>query len=272
MKIPRQLRYRFHRHVTSWLPRSFARSDRPLSIVMPLAEKDVARAGIALAAQRRHLMHPIEAIVVPGQKSALIAKFCADEGLRYIDETELLPRAVLDLDYRFKGYNLNGWIRQQVLKLTAPSYVDAELIAVFDADTVLLRDISFFDGARQILFTADEYVASYHAMTQKLLGPGPRPKRSFVAHFMLLQRDLLLALTSEIEARHGCGLVEAILKNLDTGIAASLSEYELYGTYVTQRHPARATQRYWYNVKAKTLGKLTLGAARRFNSVSDHVY
>ena len=88
---------------------------------------------------------------------------------------------------------------------------------------------------------------------------------------MLFQRDVLAELTRDIEARHGCGLVSAILKNLDTTTVAGLSEYELYGNYLMHTRPGAACTRYWYNVKAKTLGRSAC-AARRFNSISDHVY
>ena len=272
MKLPRQLRYRLHRHVISWWPRRYAASARPVTVLMPLAVKDLARAHVALGALREHLLHPIERVVVPGQKSAEIARFCADHGAVYVDETEVLPRAVLDLDYTARGYNLNGWMRQQILKLTAPSYAGAGDFAVFDSDTVLLRGVSFFEGARQILFTADEYVGDYHAMNERLLGPLPRQPRSFVAHFMLFQADVLAELTRAVEARQGCSLTEAVLKNLDRSTVSGLSEYELYGNFLMHTRPDAACARYWYNVKAKSLRPGARFSARRFNSVSDHVY
>ena len=276
LAVPRQLRRHFHAYVTSWLPRAYTRSDRPLAILMPLAAKDVARAGRCIAALRAHVAHPITRIVVPGQDDARVRAFCRDHGLDYRNEKELLPPSILGLAYAPGGYNLNGWIRQQMLKLTAADYLDDDNILAFDSDTLLLRGLSFFQGERQVLFTSDEYQPSYHAMTQRLLGPLRRHPRSFIAHGMLLQRRYLREMTQAIVARHGGELASAIVAQLDRSVAAGLSEYELYGTWLFNRHRDSFVSRYWYNAKAKTIGldaDAPLAARhRRFNSISDHIY
>ena len=223
---------------------------------------------------RAHLRHPIAEIVVPGQDHDDLRAFCAGIGVRYVNEKEALPGSVLDFDYAIGGLDMNGWIRQQMLKLLAFRFLDAENVLVFDADTFLMRDISLFEGNRQVLFLADEYTGSFHAMTEKLLGPAPRHKRSFIAHFMLFQRDLMAGLESGIGRHCGCGMVEAILGRLDRTITASLSEFELYGNYLHRFHPERFAGRYWYNIKiapgdARGLEELERRFGR-FNSVSAH--
>jgi aminopeptidase N len=61
----------------SFLPRHYPRSDKPLTIMIPLAEKDVARAGRAVETLRLHVLHPVSEIVVAGQDSDAIRAFCA---------------------------------------------------------------------------------------------------------------------------------------------------------------------------------------------------
>ncbi len=243
---------------------------------MPLAVKDIDNARLALASLRRHVLHPVENIVVAGQDHQDIRDFCADESIRYINENDVLPDRVKNLSYTLRGVNMNGWIRQQVLKLTAFHYLSATHILVYDSDTMLVRDISFFEGNKQIFFLSDEYNKNYHAMTQRLIGPIVRHPRSFVSHFMMLQRDLVVALENQIEHHMGMGMVEAILARLDRSVYSSLSEFELYGNYVHTFAPERMTTRYWYNVKIKAGNGLTLEQVRaensRFNSVSAHIH
>ena len=276
LKIPRQLRRRFHSWVWAYVPRSYPASSRPVSIVMPLAVKDIEKATRSIAALRLHLRHPIAEIVVPGQDHDDLRAFCARAGVRYVNEKDVLPRSVLDFDYAIGALNMNGWIRQQMLKLLAFGYVEADSILVFDADTFLVRDLSFFEDDRQLLFVADEYTQGYHALTEALLGPLQRHPRSFVAHFMLFQRDLMAAMQAEVERRCGLPFVEAALANIDRSRTDGMSEYEIYGNFLHSRHPGRFATRYWYNVKVDPGNLESLAQLRakygRFNSVSAHLH
>lgn len=143
LTVPRLLRRRFHKLIWSHAPRRFPRSDKPLAIVIPLAVKDLVKAQRCVEALRRHVLHPIREIVVPGQNHPDIAAFCARLGLRYVDENDVLPREVLELAYTPGGLKMNGHIRQQMLKLSAWRYVEGDNFLVFDADTFLMRDLSF---------------------------------------------------------------------------------------------------------------------------------
>ena len=277
LKIPRQLRRRAHEILLSRLPRATPASDRAVTVLIPLAAKDVAKAERCVAAIRRHLQHPVTEIVVAGQDHPAVRAFCAAAGVRFVSEKDVLPQSVLDLDYLLGGtLDMNGHIRQQMLKLLAFRTLDADNVLVFDADTFLVRDISLFDGDRQILFLADEYTGVFQIMMEKLIGPFRRHPRSFIAHFMLFQRDLMAGLEAVIEKHCGCGMIEAILTRLDRTITASLSEYELYGNYLHRFHPERFSGRYWYNIKiapddARGLDELERRHGR-FNSVSAHVH
>lgn len=275
--VVRRLRSAVYRYGLAWLPRSYPPSDVPLSIVVPMAEKDLVLGPHCLAHLKQHLQHPITRIVVPGQKSKALADFCRDNGYQYIDENDLLPDCIKTLAYQADGRNRNGWIRQQTLKLSSFNYVDGELVFVCDSDTIFLRPFSMLEGSRQVLFEADEYIDSYHDMSMRLLGPHARYRWSFVTHCMLFQRPIMQALHREIEARHGMAWQEAIVKCLDTSVGAGMAEFELYGNYVYTRYPDAFIGRYWYNRKVPLRGARDVELAeadwrlRRFNSVSDHV-
>lgn len=126
------------------------------------------------------------------------------------------------------------------------------------------------------MFLADEFTPNYHALTQKVLGPGPRHPRSFIAHFMLMQRDLLQAMEARALAQCGMGLVAATLAHLDRNSSSSMSEYEMYGNFLNRHHRDRFVTRYWYNVNVEPHTTASLDELRarhgRMNSVSAHVH
>ena len=242
---------------------------------MPLAVKDLSIAGHSIAGIRRHLQHPLTEVVVAGQAHPDLRDFCDANGFRYIDENAVLPEVVRSFDYVANGYNRNGWIRQQVLKLSVFDYINAENVFVCDADTIFIRPFSVFEGSKQILFEADDYTLPYQAMNQRLLGPLRRYRWSFVAHCMLFQRHLLRDLQACIESHSGKPWLDAVLANIDHASDSSLSEYDLYGNFLFNYHPDAFVGRYWFNRKARLRTEQDRGKAfarygGRFNSVSDH--
>ena len=276
IKVPRLLRLRLHKYALSHLPRPCVASPQPVTILIPLAVKDIANARLCVASLRRHVRHPITGIVVAGQDDDRIRAFCAGEGLRYLNENDVLPKAVLENPYMSRKTGMNGWLRQQFLKLAAFTYIDADTILTQDSDTFVVRDMAYMQGDQQICYLADEYTPNFYHFAEKLLGPVPRHPRSFVAHAMLWQRDLMQGLEQHVQARCGKGLIEAILATLDDSNDKWLSEFEIYGNYLWNFHRNRMATRYWYNVKLPA-GPLPADARleqkyRRFNSVSAHIH
>lgn len=273
-KLARQVNSAWFRYAQAWFPRSYGQSPHPLTVVIPLAEKDIGIAGACVAAARRHLRHPIARIVVPGQPSARIADFCRKEGLEYRDERSVLDRRVLDFEWRAAGQNRRGWIRQQFLKLTVAEWLEGERFLVLDADTLLARDLAFMEGERQILWRADDLVEDYYAFTEAVIGPVTRRNYSCVSHCMLLQRGVLDALKVHIESRAGTDWIVAMLNAIQTGTLAGMSEYELYAHFLMRERPDAFRLRYWYNRKADLDGpraiETSLRRHARFNFLSDH--
>ena len=278
-KVPRLVRRRFHYYVSSWLPRNFPPSARPLTVMIPLAAKDLDNAARAVASLRRHLLHPVREIVVAGEDDDTIRAFCASAGVRYINENEVLPAEVLDLVDYFQSKRIGGWVRQQMLKFMAFDYLEGDDILVFDADTFLVHDLSFFAGDRQLLFLADEYWNMHHESTIALLGPIPRHPRSFIAHFMLFQRDLMADMARAVQARCGCDMMDAIIAWLKsehpTPPPPPLAEYELYGNYLYNFRKDRFVATYWYNKRIDPADMPPLEELqrkyKRFNSLSAHI-
>jgi hypothetical protein len=146
-----------------------------------------------------------------------------------------------------------------------------------DSDTYPLRPTVFCDPDGQlILYNGDANQAPFHRFTQTALGPLPTIPANFVAHCMLFHRPFLHALHTEIEARHGKPWTDALLDLLDRPVAeiGSMSEFDLYGQFVSKTFPTRVTQRYYANIKVTAdefSGAVPLpGWKRRFRFVSNH--
>jgi uncharacterized protein DUF6492 len=272
-KYERKASSAIHKHALIYWPRNFERRDEPVTLVMPLALKDLPQAEASIASVRKHLMHPIEEIIIPGQSSPDIAAFCARVGAKYVDEDAFLPDSVKRFSYVTGSRDRNGWIRQQVLKLSADQMATTRKCLILDSDTCLVRNLSFMRGVRPILFVADEYNATYHACIDRLLGPVLRYPRSFIAHCMLFDRDVLAQLKSLIASHCDMDWTSAVLDRLDRTVGESFSEYELYGTYVFNFAADQFHAEYWYNRKYRgviDLASLPRGCHRQ-NFVSNHV-
>ena len=274
MKVPRIIRRRVHELLLAHLPRSYPASDRPISIMIPLAVKDIDNVRLSLAALRKHVCHPIGEVVIAGQDHDLIRAFCEDNDARYVNENDVMRDVVGPSRFREDPTKLMGWIKQQLLKLTAFEFTSGDAVLVHDSDTLYIRDLTFFSGDRQICYMSDEYTKKYFPFLRKIIGPVERHPRSFVAHSILMQRDIMAALDAHVRQRSGKGLIAHILDTLVAGEESHLSEFEIYGNYMHNFMPDRFETRYWYNRKisfAPGDGLEDIEARwRRYNSVSNH--
>ena len=274
VKVPRIVRRRVHELILARLPRACVASQKPISFMIPLAVKDLDTARLSLAALRKHARHPIGEVVIAGQDHDLIRAFCAENNARYVNENDVMRRFVGASKFRDDPTQLMGWIKQQLLKLTAFEFTSGDSVLVHDSDTLYVRDIAFFNGARQICYMSDEYTKKYYPFLREIIGPVERHPRSFVAHSILLQRDIMAALDAHVRQRSGKGLIAHILDRLVAGEESRLSEFEIYGNFIHNFTPDRFETRYWYNRKISFSpgDRLEEIEARwgRYNSVSNH--
>jgi hypothetical protein len=273
-KLVRKAHSALHKHIFVHFPRHFERASEPVTLVMPVAVKDLHQAEHAIASVRAHLMHPVAQIILVGQSSPDIAALAARVGATYIDEEHVLPAPVRAFRYVTRHRNRNGWIRQQILKLMADEFASTNRLLILDSDTLLVRDLSFVHKGKPVLFTSDEYNPTYHACSRRLLGPLRDYPRSFIAHCMLYERPALQALKAAITARHACHWTDAILHSIDISVEESFSEYELYGTFIYNHLPESFQTRYWYNRKHRGQGPLhgAAGAMLKQNFISNHMH
>lgn len=243
-------RLRQHRgkYVLSWATRDDTRSDVPLTVMVPLAPKDVTRARRTLPMIRRNVAHPIQRLVIVAPATPEIAALGADLDADVIDEAAPLTD-LLGLD-AFQA--MNGWHRQQMLKLAAPQVVGADRVLAFDSDTYPQRPTRFVDArGRTILYRADPDMIPYHRFTETLIGPAPGRALSFIAHCMLFERQHLDALHTAILAHTGKPWHRAVLDAIAAPYdrVGVMSEFDLYGHFLLRERRGALAMRHYANVK-----------------------
>lgn len=140
------------------------------------------------------------------------------------------------------GYKLrSGWYFQQFLKLAfAYSKYCGDYYLSWDADTLPLSDIVFFEGDNILFNPKKEYHAPYFVALERLLGFGKVYEHSFIAEHMMFSRKIVCEMLDAIEKSkiEGTDWIDRILNACDfkkhTG---DFSEFETYGSYCYVKYP-----------------------------------
>ncbi len=95
-----------------------------------------------------------------------------------------------------------GWYFQQLLKYAFCFQEEADdYYLIWDADTVPLRPLEFFDAdGRMLLTKAEEEHAPYFENYRRLLGEEPNREFSFISQHMLVQKSILREMLARIES------------------------------------------------------------------------
>jgi hypothetical protein len=140
-----------------------------------------------------------------------------------------------------------GWYFQQLLKFRFCFCEPGEdHYLIWDADTIPLRPLEFFNEKEAMLFTiAEEEHPPYFETYRKLLGEEPQREFSFISQHIVVQKSILREMLGKIEARFPGeeNWAWKIMRNLEGPGTNLFSEYEIYGHYVKNHYPERAAYR-----------------------------
>lgn len=163
-----------------------------------------------------------------------------------IPEFNLTPK--MDIE-KFRSANIPffpkafGWYYQQILKMNYARATSSSHYLVWDADTIPLRTLSFFDNDGRVLFTsANEYHQPYFHTYEQLLGQKPLQASSFISQHMLVEKLVMQQLMIEIESRFKVAdWTEGLFQVLSQSPYREnlFSEYETYANYFSLRLPHR---------------------------------
>jgi len=172
-----------------------------------------------------------------------------DSLCKIVDENSLvkgLTYAKLDDIIKSQGrkHTNTGWFFQQFLKLgfSQSEYCSTDYYLSWDADTLPLQQINFFDKEGRPFFTMKtEYHKPYFVAIKTLLGLNKSSSGSYIAEHMMFNREIMKDMLSKIEKSSvpGDWWVEKIMNAIVPEIVspASFSEFETYGTFCRNNYP-----------------------------------
>lgn len=219
--------------------------ERPLQIVTACRARDLPI--LEIAARKLPKLIPFRALhaIAPDRDCSLIRSRLGGD-VNVIPENGFIPGMTLDQlrTLPLLGFPAGaGWYFQQFLKLQF-AFLDPgdDYYLIWDADTVPLRPMRFFDGEGRMLLTkAAEHHPPYFETYQSLFGSSPNYECSFIAQHLIVQKSVAREMMELIERRvAGAGnwawKIMSALKPVHPNL---FSEYETYGNFIKNRYPER---------------------------------
>ncbi|MEI9897538.1 MAG: DUF6492 family protein [Chthoniobacter sp.] len=221
----------------------------PLDVVTACRAADLRVLQLTSAALKKYV--PLRRLhVVTAPSNFRQFRRALGEEVALVDEDTFIPGMTLEAlrQLSLPGFPRGaGWYFQQLLKLNFCFHeLQEEYYLIWDADTVPLRPLEFFnEQGAMLLATAEEEHPPYFETYRKLLGHDPHREFSFIAQHILVQKSILREMLEIIEQRFpGDGnWAWKIMRNLEGTGTNLFSEYEMYGHYVKNRYPDRAVYR-----------------------------
>jgi FkbM family methyltransferase len=252
------------------------RSDLELDVIIPAVEKDLGTLPYAIEGVRRNLLHPIRKIFVVAPESSKTKELCDRLNVDFVCEQTVAPVSKDDIDFVVDGIDRSGWLLQQLIKLNADRVAMTENFLVLDADTVLIKPQWLETRGRIVIMVSEEHHRPYYRTYEKLLGYPPQSLLSFVCHYMIFNKHILMLLREAIQKRGQKPWAQAIVGSIDRNEASSFSEYETYGNFLCEIAAGKVVRRYSNNrrLAPEEVSDISRYSAKadRFLSLSFHVY
>lgn len=164
-----------------------------------------------------------------------------------IDENTLIPgmtfssiRKALDKCGRT---DMTGWYFQQFLKLGfALSQYATQNYLVWDADTIPLNPIEFWQEGKVLINPKKERHLPYFDTITKLLGIHEFATFSFISEHMMMETSIMKEMISKL-GKEDEPWWKTILSNCDLTHRQAFSEFETYGNYCLNCHPGHFSTR-----------------------------
>ena len=133
-------------------------------------------------------------------------------------------------------YNIN-WIKQQLFKLQVDQLVSGNVL-ILDAEVLFINDTNWMCGNQSTLYTTySPHCQAYFDFIKDLVDQTQVNSSSCISDAMIFNTDVLIELRQRIQQLHQQQPYLETIDKLVSKHGSSLSEFELYGNYVTEHHP-----------------------------------
>lgn len=222
---------------------------RPLDVVAACRRADFRILQKTLTALRECISFR-KLYVITARKNMSVLQRNFPAHVQFLDEDELIPGMMLEnlRQLKLPGFPSGaGWYFQQLLKYAfAFQKPQDDYYLIWDADTVPLRTLRFFDDEGRMLFTLGKECHGLYLPTYRnLLRENPNPEISFIAQHMIMQKSLVREMLARIEANfpEKESWAWKIMHHL-VGTGDNLfSEYEMMGNFVANNYLERVAFR-----------------------------
>ena len=191
--------------------------------------------------------------------SRIVKKKILDLNVKIINENELYDGLSLNsvknlLAHRNANIERAGWYFQQFLKMAYAYKNTSEYYLIWDADTIPLKKLSFFDGGTMLLNMKNERNKAYFSTMDKLFDgklniiSANSPNPSFISEGMIIKTVIMKDMIGQIMKANISGeqfwgkIINAID---DENLSKSgFSEFETYGSYLNTYYSEEIKIRY----------------------------
>lgn len=166
--------------------------------------------------------------------------------LVFVNENELFDQfnfhSISDfLKQKIKKEDRAGWYFQQFLKMEISKIIQSDYYIIWDADTIPLKPIDFFDEYDKVLIQkSEENHDPYFETLQNILRITKSVNYSFISEHFMVQTKLMQKMLLKISTNAGdLDWPYYILENIaakDISLSG-FSEYETYGNFINSTYP-----------------------------------
>lgn len=222
--------------------------ENSFDVIIPVAGKDAGFVHRVTYYIRKCLQGVDKIYIITNKKNInkIERAIKGQESIIILDENRLVDGLTFDfLKDIVKRYTTSvspGWFYQQFLKygFALTAYAKQYYLS-WDADTIPVASINFFESGAPLFTRKYEYNENYFATIENILGLKKIVPYSFIAEHMLFKSDIVKELINEIMDSKVSGKtwIEKIMRagNYEHKYPP-FSEFETYGTYVMAKYPS----------------------------------
>jgi hypothetical protein len=162
--------------------------------------------------------------------------------------TQTVRASLARLGGCFQVDKTTGWYYQQFLKMEFSRYISGfENYLIWDADTLLLKRIDFFEEKKIMITTGREFHRPYFRTIENLLNGESVSAISHISQHLMVNTKHMLDLLRVLE-KPSMKWWEGVIDSFNDRDLQQFSEYETYSSYCLSRFPMlyKSVDRDWF--------------------------